>query len=116
MSSISSEFRPERSDKAEYYVIREIWVDGDFVVIDVQGVRDDGSYWVTGFQIRVTKVDWDRMNESDILDLVMSEARKNEAALDEAYLKMRDDESKTASLRNEVKYKNLVGQRIVLGE
>jgi len=48
------------------------------------------------------------------LAFVRSEARRNEAALDEAYLKMRDDESKTASLRNEVKYKNLVGQRIML--
>ena len=114
MSIDSKSVDVQRPDRAQYYVIREMWVDGDFVIIDVQGVRDDGSYWVTGFQIRVTKVDWDRMNESDILALVMSEARKNEATIDESYLKMRDDEGKTVSLRNEVKYKNLVGQRIML--
>jgi len=114
MSIDSKSVDVQRPDRAQYYVIREMWVHGDFVVIDVQGVREDGSYWITGFQIRVAKVDWDRMSESDILALVRSEARKNEAALDEAYLKMRDDESKTASLRNEVKYKNLVGQRIML--
>jgi len=114
MSIDSKSVDVQRPDRAQYYVIREMWVDGDSVVIDVQGVRGDGSYWVTGFQIRVAKIDWNRMSESDILDLVKSEAMKNEAALDEAYLKMRDDESKTASLRNEVKYKNLVGQRIML--
>ena len=116
MSIESKSVDVQRPDRAQYYVIREIWVDGDSVVIDVQGVRDDGSYWVTGFQIRVSKVDWDRMSENEILALVRSEARKNEAALDAAYLKMRDDESKTTSLRNEMKYKSLVGQRIVLGE
>ena len=114
MSIDSKSVDVQRPDRAQYYVIREMWVDGDFVVIDVQGVRDDGSYWVTGFQIRVAKIEWDRMSENEILALVRSEARRNEAALDEAYLKMRDDESKTASLRNEVKYKNLVGQRIML--
>jgi hypothetical protein len=112
MSSISS----RRPDKTEYYVIKDIWVDegvsGKDVVIEVQGVRGDGSYWVTGLQVRIPKSGFDSMKPQEILSLIRSKVAENERELDSAYVKALENEALTDVLRKDGKVGGLIGVRV----
>jgi hypothetical protein len=106
----------QRPDKAEYYIVKDVWVDdgasGKDVVIEVQGVRGDGSYWVTGIQVRIPKTRFDSMPTQAILSLIKSEVVKNEAALDDSYLKMLENETLSQSLKKDSKAAGLIGVRV----
>jgi len=106
----------QRPDKAEYYVVKDLWVDdgdsGKDVVIEVQGVRGDGSYWVTGLQVRIPKSSFDSMAPRAILSLIRSKILKNEKGLDSAYAKALENEALTDALKKDSKAGGLVGVRI----
>jgi hypothetical protein len=106
----------QRPDKAEYYVVKDVWIDeggsGKDVIIEVQGVRGDGSHWVTGFQVRMAKSDFDRMPISAILSLIRKKAIENEEALDSAYSRSLENAALTESLKKGDKVAGLVGARI----
>jgi hypothetical protein len=112
MSSISS----QRPNKAEYYVIKDVWLDdsvsGKDVVIEVQGVRGDGSYWVTGLQVRIPKSSFDSMKPQEILSLIRSKVDENERELDSAYVKALENVALTDVLRQDSKVGGLIGVRI----
>jgi len=112
MSSISS----QRPDKAEYYIIKDVWVDdgvsGKDVVIEVQGVRGDGSYWVTGFQVRIPKESFDSTKPQEILSLIRSKVEENEVGLDSVYAKALENEALTDVLRKDSKVGGLIGVRV----
>jgi hypothetical protein len=112
MSSTSS----QRLDKAEYYIIKDVWVgdgiSGKDVVIEVQGVRGDGSYWVTGLQVRIPKSSFDSMKPQEILSLIQSKVAENERELDSAYVKALENEALTDVLKNDSKVGGLIGVRI----
>jgi hypothetical protein len=112
MSSKSS----RRPDKAEYYIIKDVWVDdgvsGKDVVIEVQGVRGDGSYWVTGLQVRIPKNSFDSMTPREILSLIQSKVAENENILDSGYAKMLENEALSNSLKNDSKVAGLIGARV----
>jgi hypothetical protein len=112
MSSTSS----QRPNKAECYVIKDIWVDDGVsekdVVIEVQGVRGDGSYWVTGLQVRIPKSSFDSMKPQEILSLIWSKVAENERELDSAYVKALENEALTDVLKKDSKVGGLVGVRI----
>ena len=112
MSSISS----RRPDKAEYYIIKDVWVDdgvsGKDVVIEVQGVRGDGSYWVTGLQVRIPKSSFDSMKPQEILSLTRAKVFRNEMELDSAYVKALENEALTDVLKKDSKVGRLIGARI----
>jgi hypothetical protein len=105
-----------RLDKAEYYVIKDVWVDEGVsekeVVIEVQGVRGDGSYWVTGFQFRMAKSSFERMPVDSILSLIRAKAIENEGELDNAYLKSLENEALAERLKRDSKAGGLIGVRI----
>jgi hypothetical protein len=105
-----------RPDRAEYYVIKDIWVDdgasGKDVVIEVQGVRGDGSYWVTGLQVRIPKSSFDSMKPQEILSLIRSKVDENERELDSAYVKALENVALTDVLKKESKVGGLIGSRI----
>jgi hypothetical protein len=107
---------PQRPDKAEYYIVKDVWVDdgasGKDVVIEVQGVRGDGSYWVTGIQVRIPKTRFDSMPTQAILSLIRSEVVKNEREMDSSYLKSLENAELTESLKKDSKAGGLVGVRI----
>jgi hypothetical protein len=111
-----SSTRSQRPDKADYYIIKDIWIDegvsGKDVVIEVQGVRADGSYWVTGIQIRIPKDDFDSMKTQTLLSLIRSKVVENEKALDDAYVKMLGNETLSQSLKNDSKVAGLIGVRV----
>jgi hypothetical protein len=111
-----SSTRSRRPDKADYYIIKDIWIDegvsGKDVVIEVQGVRGDGSYWVTGIQVRIPKTSFDSMAPQAILSLIKSEVVRNEAALDDSYVKMLENETLSQSLKKDSKVAGLVGVRV----
>jgi hypothetical protein len=112
MSSISS----QRPDKTEYYIIKDVWVDdgvsGKDVVIEVQGVRGDGSYWVTGLQVRIPKSSFDSMKPQEILSLIRSKVVENERELDSVYVKALENEALTDVLKKDIKVGGLIGVRI----
>jgi hypothetical protein len=112
MSSISS----QRPNKAEYYIIKDVWVDngvsGKDVVIEVQGVREDGSYWVTGFQVRIPKESFDSMAPQAILSLIRRKVVENEELLDRGYLEALENEAISKSLKQDSKVAGLVGVRV----
>jgi hypothetical protein len=107
---------PRRPDKAEYYVIKDIWVDEGVsekeVIIEVQGVRGDGSHWVTGFQVRMAKSDFERMPIDKILALIRAKAIEDERELDRYYLKLLENAALTESLKKDSKAGGLIGVRI----
>ena len=105
-----------RPNKPAYYVVREAWIDdganGKDVVFDVLGVAADGSYWVTGVQVRIPKSDFDRMTAEQVMALIQDKAMENEAALDLAYLKVLENEKLTRQLKEDAKIKAILGSRI----
>jgi hypothetical protein len=105
-----------RPNKPAYYVVREAWIDdgptGKDVVFDVLGVAADGSYWVTGVQVRIPKSDFDRMTADQILTLIRSKVVENESALDLAYSKMVENEYLTRRLKDDQKTRAILGSRI----
>jgi hypothetical protein len=105
-----------RPNKPFYYVVREAWIDdganGKDVVFDVLGIAADGSYWVTGLQVRIPKSDFDRMTVDQIMSLIRSKVKENEDILDSAYLKMVENENLTGRLKADPKVKALLGSRI----
>ena len=109
-----------RPNKPAYYVVREAWIDdganGKDVVFDVLGVAADGSYWVTGVQVRIPKADFDRMTVSQVMDLIQSKAKENELALDTAYSKALENEVLTQRLRADPKAKAVLGVRIAVAQ
>ena len=104
----------ERPNKAAYYVVREIWVDGDDVVLDVQGVRGDGSYWVTGFQMKISRAEWTNLTDAEIVSRIRSEVLRNEALLNEDFLKQKTNEAETEKIKKEEKYQRIRGAEIRL--
>jgi len=109
-----------RPNKPAYYVVREAWIDdganGKDVVFDVLGVAADGSYWVTGVQVRIPKADFDKMTVSQVMDLIQSKAKENELALDTAYSKALENEVLTQRLRADPKAKAVLGARIAVAQ
>ena len=109
-----------RPNKPAYYVVREAWIDdganGKDVVFDVLGVAADGSYWVTGVQVRIPKADFDKMTVSQVMDLIQSKAKENELALDTAYSKALENEVLTQRLRADPKTKAVLGARIAVAQ
>jgi hypothetical protein len=105
-----------RPNKPSYYVIREAWIDdgtnGKDVVFDVLGVAADGSYWVTGLQVRIPKSDFDKMTVYQIMSLIQAKVKENEETLDSAYLKMVENENLTERLKADPKVKAVLGYRI----
>ena len=105
-----------RPNKPAYYVVREAWIDdginGKDVVFDVLGVATDGSYWVTGVQVRIPKSDFDRMTVDQLMSLIRSKVEENESALDSAYLKMAENEDLTKRLKDDSKVRSVLGSRI----
>jgi hypothetical protein len=106
----------QRLDKAEYYIIKDVWVDdgvsGKDVVIEVQGVRGDGSYWVTGLQVRIPKSSFDSMKPQEILSLIRSKVVENERELDSVYVNALENEALTDALKKDIKVGGLIGVRI----
>ena len=106
----------QRPDKAEYYIIKDVWVDdgdsGKDVVIEVQGVRGDGSYWVTGFQVRIARSNFEKMPIGAILSLIRAKAIENERELDSSYSKSLENAALTKGLKEDVKAGGLIGVRI----
>jgi hypothetical protein len=113
-----SSSQSSRPNKAEQYVIRDVWVDdgvsGKELVIDVQGVRGDGSYWVTGFQLRVPLSDVDKISRGDIIVAVRDKALENERKLDRDYMSVADNVSLTENVKKMDKVASLVGMRITV--
>jgi len=109
-----------RPNKPAYYVVREAWIDdganGKDVVFDVLGVAADGSYWVTGVQVRIPKADFDRMTAGQVMDVIQSKAKENELALDTAYSKALENEVLTQRLRADPKAKAVLGARIAVAQ
>jgi len=107
-----------RPNKPSYYVVRDVWIDdgprGKEVVFDVLGVLEDGSYWVTGVQVRIPRRDFDKMTKKQILDLIEAAVKENESKLDEAYLKEAEKAMLTESLKGDEKIKTILGSRIEL--
>jgi Ser-tRNA(Ala) deacylase AlaX len=105
-----------RPNKPSYYVVREAWIDdganGKDVVFDVLGVAADGSYWITGVQVRIPKSDFDRMTVDQIMSLIQAKVKENEETLDSAYLKMVENENLTGRLKSDPKVKVVLGSRI----
>jgi glycosyltransferase A (GT-A) superfamily protein (DUF2064 family) len=105
-----------RPNKPSYYVVREAWIDdgakGKDVVFDVLGVAADGSYWVTGVQVRIPKSDFDRMTADQIMSLIQAKVKENEEKLDSAYLKMVENVNLTGRLKTDPKVKAVLGSRI----
>jgi len=112
MSSIP----PQRPDRADYYIIKDVWVDdgvsGKDVVIEVQGVRGDGSYWVTGLQVRIPKSSFDSMKPQEILSLIQSKVAENEAELDSAYVRALENDALTDVLKKDSRVGGLIGTRV----
>jgi Ser-tRNA(Ala) deacylase AlaX len=105
-----------RPNKPSYYVVREAWIDdgptGKDVVFDVLGVAADGSYWVTGVQVRIPKSDFDRMTADQVMALIRAKVKENEETLDSAYLKTVENENLTERLKVDTKVKAVLGSRI----
>jgi hypothetical protein len=101
-------------------VVREAWVDdganGKDVVFDVLGVAPDGSYWVTGVQVRIPKADFDKMTADQVMALIRSKVKENESALDMAYSKAVENESLTRLLKADPKVKAVLGLRIAVAQ
>jgi hypothetical protein len=111
-----SSSQSSRPNKAEQYVIRDVWVDdgvsGKELVIDVQGVRGDGSYWVTGFQLRLPLSNIDKISRDDIVAAVREKALENERKIDGDYMRVADNVSLTGNVKRMDKVASLVGMRI----
>ena len=105
-----------RPNKPAYYVVRDSWIDdganGKDVVFDVLGVAADGSYWLTGVQVRIPKSDFDRMTADQVVALIQDKVMENEMVLDSAYVKMVENESLTRQLKDNAKVKAMLGSRI----
>lgn len=102
-------------EDAEYYEVRNVWVVlkemGEDVVIEVQGVRGDGSYWVSGFNLTIPKQTFDRMSISEIDKAIVDAIRKNEEETRKwRYLQVESDR-KTQLVRGDPKVKWLLGRR-----
>jgi hypothetical protein len=104
-------------ERAAYYVVREIWLEADSVsgaktvVVEVQGVRGDGSYWVTGFQVRIPYDRFVTMTDAEFDGIIMAEMRKNEEALKKARNDVVLSTQETEALRKTDKYKSRVGKQ-----
>jgi len=109
-----------RPNKPAYYVVREAWIDdgdnGKDVVFDVLGVAADGSYWVTGVQVRIPKADFDRMTAGQVMDVIRSKVEENEKALDTAYSRAVENEMLTQRLKADPKAKAVLGARIAVAQ
>jgi hypothetical protein len=107
-----------RPNKPTYYVVREAWIDdganGKDVVFDVLGVAADGSYWVTGVQVRIPKSDFDRMTADQVMALIRAKVEENEGALDSAYSKTVENEDLTERLKADPKVEAVLGSRILV--
>jgi hypothetical protein len=118
MSALTRPGKPDRPNKPAYYVVREAWIDdgdtGKDVVFDVLGVASDGSYWVTGVQVRIAKADYDKMTTDQVLALIRSKVRENETALDSTYSKVVENERLTQQLKADPKTKAILGSRITV--
>jgi len=109
-----------RPSRPAYYVVREAWIDdganGKDVVFDVLGVAADGSYWVTGLQVRIPKADFDRMTAGQVMDVIRSKVEENEKALDTAYSRAVENEMLTQRLKADPKAKAVLGARIAVAQ
>jgi glycosyltransferase A (GT-A) superfamily protein (DUF2064 family) len=107
-----------RPNKSSYYVVREAWIDdganGKDVVFDVLGMAADGSYWVTGLQVRISKRDFDKMTVDQVMALIRAKVKENESAMDSTYLKMVENENLTKRLKADPKVKAVLGSRITV--
>ena len=97
------------ADRAKYYVVRDAWIEKNIsgetnVVIEVQGVRQDGSYWVTGFQIVMPKDEWDKMDLNQIAALIKQRVLDNEKALDDSERAVQESLALTEQFVKDPKY------------
>lgn len=97
-------------------MVRNIWVEvtdaGEFVVVEVQGVRADGSYWVNGFQVRFSRLEWDSLTADQIAARLNLEARKQEDLITKWQNQQLASQQKTDLLRADAKYSGLVGREV----
>ncbi|MEM4458341.1 MAG: hypothetical protein QXN23_05945 [Candidatus Caldarchaeum sp.] len=103
-------------DAAEYEVTNvwvEVGVDGSkTVVIEVQGRRADGSYWVNGFNIRLSRTEYDKLTETDLDKLITSKIAENEAAIQSWRDRQKQADMETVQLRTlDNKVQKLVGKK-----
>lgn len=103
-------------DAAEYEVTNvwvEVGVDGSkTVVIEVQGRRADGSYWVNGFNIRLPKPQYDSMAETALDQLITSKIAENEREIAKwRELQRQSDQETTLLKTTDTKTQKLVGKK-----
>lgn len=95
-------------EEAEYYKVTNVWVvvkeDGtQDVIIEVQGVRGDGSYWVNGFNVIIPRKDYDKMTESQIDGLITAEIKKNEDSIKKWRQLQQTSDGETKKIKQEEK-------------
>ncbi|MEM1944126.1 MAG: hypothetical protein QXE50_05995 [Nitrososphaerota archaeon] len=104
-------------EDADEYEVTNVWVDvaadgSKTVVIEVQGRRADGSYWVNGFNIRIPKSQYDLMTEKDLNRLIISKIAENELEIEKWRNLQAQSDSETTYLKTaDDKAKNLIGKK-----
>jgi len=104
-------------EDAVEYEVTNVWVeverDGSrTVVIEVQGRRADGSYWVNGFNIRLSRTEYDKLTETDLDKLITSKIAENEAAIQSWRDRQEQADMETVQLRTlDNKVQKLVGKK-----
>ena len=102
---------------ADKYVVKDIWVEknklGEWVVVEIQGTRSDGSYWVNGLQVMFSRSEWNTLGEDEIIERLVLEVSKHEEELrtwrqNQQYSSQETEKMKT----QDIKYGKIVGKEI----
>lgn len=102
-------------EEAAKYVVREMWVDNrpdgsKYVVMEVAGVRADGSYWVNSFNIEIPYQQLQAMTDTELDKLVRDAIAKNEAELKKWRDIQKQNEADTLLLKTSQKYRLIIGR------